>query len=235
MHALKEILMSDTAYTLTTDYYPFGKHLPIQDAKVIGANGAAAEIYGFVSPNDLIGQLLCNTQSIEDRQQGREAWALREDGFSVPVWYYARIERPDGEVVVVRKEAVEVPMTMGLLPVRLTTLEVVREAWEEPPDLANYGIDEAAMIDKIGYTPRQAAQPDILNRLHAPDNVRILLSEHRHLLSSVETLFSWSPTSDRLRQHYTCEGCAYKWYGVLGQATPQCSNCRREVPGRMRV
>lgn len=226
-------------YTLTRQWQL--EDWPIEDAEIFACNGLAAELYGYASPAEMTGLLLSWTQPISDRRNGRFAYALRERGHEVATNYDALIERPDGEVIAVKKEVLEVPMTSAGQKVWATRLYPLKIAYTELPDLAPaFGVPESAIRADIGWTPQEVRNdPSIMDDWTITESFRTLIVEHQGLLSSpTGKRYSWAryKNRDKIKQLYTCprQDCKNDWYGAMAHESPQCPSCRRK-PKAQRV
>lgn len=220
------------AFTLTRTTRPFGRHYPIQDAEIIACNGPAAELYGYGSPDNMVGKFLGETQTSAERYRGRKAFALRNMGFDIPENYCTALQRPGGEIVWVRKKKVETDMRQLGETVYLTRLEKIREATDDLPDLTRFDISDEQIRERIGWTICEARAPAVQDLLRCTNNVRTLLSRYTDLLSSVNgPLFSWSSDNDHAMKRITCPFCGFIRFCALTTSFPKCRQCRRQ-PGR---
>ena len=89
-------MAAEPAFLLVRPF--FVPQLQIGDDQIIQASPAAAALYGFDRPEQLLFRYMSDLQTTASRAAGRARWALREEGYDVPATYCTLIQRPDGEL-----------------------------------------------------------------------------------------------------------------------------------------
>ena len=121
----------------------------VADTRIIAATQAAAELYGYLTPDDLIGRFLSQTLSRDNMLRGCLYSLARLKGFDAPVAYETQIVRPNGESIAVRKKTTQISSRDGLLWV--TELERIRTSRQLPlPSPDEFGFTDEDLLQYRG-------------------------------------------------------------------------------------
>lgn len=80
----------------------------VADTRIIGATQSAAEIYGYPNPDKLVGRFLSQTLDRDDMLRGCLMSLARLKGHDVPTRYPTKIVRPDGHIIPVVKDTIQI-------------------------------------------------------------------------------------------------------------------------------
>ncbi|ETW98779.1 MAG: hypothetical protein ETSY1_17435 [Candidatus Entotheonella factor] len=98
----------------------------VADTRIISATPYAAEIYGYDTPDQLVGRFLSQTLNRHDMLRGCLMSLARMQGRDVPTRYPTNIVRPNGEIVPVIKDTIQIETKNRLM--WITQLEVMQDA-----------------------------------------------------------------------------------------------------------
>ncbi len=156
----------------------------IADVQIIAANSAAADLYGYDRPEELIGRYLSQTSTKEDLMRGCLYSLARKRGIKVPSVYVTNILQSNGNVIPVRKHIVQVESTRGLLFV--ATLERAEEAASTGfPDLEELGLTETDLIAWRGVMNIAELEELMSSRLDASSKKVLTAPYLQHIISAL--------------------------------------------------
>ena len=216
-------------------YFPA---LEIGDAIITSCNAAAVDLYGFESPEKLIGQFLSDLTAPEHRRIGRWRWTAREMGIAIPDDYPSLIITPEGREVWHRRAFSRKLVGFGKSDIFITCLDEVGQP--DPPDSREplperYGISEQDVIDHMGrYTVHEMSELIASrNLLEIPESFSTIVIDYGGLSRLLSLAFfgkvSFSIETGKIKFRKNCNRCAYIWHAWVDAERPQCPECKGQI------
>ena len=205
------------------------------DTRFIGATPAAADLYGYDSPEKFVGRFISETRPLEHERIGQDYSYARRCGRHVSSAYAAVIERPDGEVILTHKVTQHVAGKKW--DMWITYLEETTEGEPAaPPDLEALGLSVKQRQAWAGhYTVREflralgASQTLSASNIELPEKLRYSIEEIgdvRKVLNGEVTICVKTGT---WRYKQACF-CGWEW-GSKRKRPAQCPACHNDYPG----
>lgn len=230
--------------------------LRLGDARFKYVNRAAAALYGFDNPEDLVGLFLSQVQPRDWRRKGKTDWFLRQQGHYVPKDMVTVIVQADGTMVGQWRELVDVMhggkdgrtsylTHLSELPLRSVDHCSIR-------DVETYGESVASMH---GFTGEFTVQDidDMLQAndlgcfpLHVGETFPTIVAECERVSSDimgkpgrglnlalsdeVSIALHSKPSQEKIPVHFhhTCPECAKQWYGRNPVRVQCTTGCRKK-------
>lgn len=225
----------------------------VTDARYIQCTDKAAELYGLEDRHSLIGDYFSYHHTPDDYERGKVLSLAAKLGRIVPDVYISRLQRPDGEIVSVKKHTTRNFLEHGAVE-WITYLELIREDPGMPaPDIDALGLSQADLEAFAGrynvaemehiLQQHQVSPFSTLGRKNSPlqgefvsnildDNVShskgkcVTLTEAlSNTMDGVITVTGGKHKGQQ-RQPNHCLRCSWRWWSVFGKRPPQCSNCK---------
>lgn len=160
----------------------------VADTRIISATQSAAEIYGYDTPDKLVGRFLSQTLDRNDMLRGCLMSLARIKGRDIPTRYPTKIVRPNGEIVPVIKDTTQIETKDRIM--WITQLEIIPDVIvSEVPTPSELGLSDHDILKYRGLL--NIADLEMLLASHGiAIELPLTISEPHHIISESDGIVS---------------------------------------------